>query len=143
MILYLDTSALVKLFVEEPHSDLVRTAAAQSALIVTHLVAYAEACSAFARLARLRADGTLFGRLRRALDVHWTQWEIVAVDEPLVRRAGEIAGRYRLRGYDSIHLAAAQAVHNTRRDDTDFRVAVFDVDLARAAKSAGLSLLES
>lgn len=142
MILYLDTSALVKLFVEETHSDRVRGAAARSSLIVTHLVAYAEACAAFARLAQSRMDKTLFTRLRRGLDRHWPEWEIVAVDEALVRRAGELAAHHRLRGYDSVHLAAVEAVHGASRGRAEFRLAVFDTKLARAATTAGFPLLE-
>lgn len=143
MILYLDTSALVKLFVEELHSGSVRGAAARSSLIVTHLVAYAEACAAFARFAQNRADRALFARLRRALDRHWAEWEIVAVDEALVRRAGEFAARYGLRGYASVHLAAVEAVHDASRGRADFRFGVFDTELTRAAKLAGFPLLQA
>ena len=142
MILYLDTSALVKLFVEEVDSGILRSAAARSTLIVTHLIAYAEACAAFARLAQNRADKTLFARLRRALDRHWTEWQIVAVDDALVRRAGELAARYGLRGYDSVHLAAVEAVRSASPGHADVHFGVFDTALARAAKRAGFSLLE-
>lgn len=142
MILYLDTSALVKLFVEEADSDLVRSATASASMISTHLVAYAEACAAFARLAEIKAESGLFARLRQALDDHWAEWEIVAVDERLIRRAGELAGRYRLRGYDSVHLAAVEDVYGASRGRAEFRFSVFDTELKRAAQSAGFPLLE-
>ena len=67
--------------------------ATRSSVIATHLIAHAEACAAFARYARFRRDKTLFQRLRRTVDRHWRQWAIVAADETLVRRAGELAGR--------------------------------------------------
>ncbi len=142
MILYLDTSALVKLFVEEADSDLMRSAVAGTSLISTHLIAHAEACAAFARLGESKGDRGLFARLRRALDNHWAEWEIVAVDERLVRRAGELAARYKLRGYDSVHLAAVEGVYDASRGRTEFRFGVFDSELKRAAKSAGFPLLE-
>ncbi|MGH8631862.1 MAG: type II toxin-antitoxin system VapC family toxin [Burkholderiales bacterium] len=141
MILYLDTSALVKLFVPEPHSVAVRAAVAAGSIIATQLLAYAEACSAFARLAEARANETLFRRLRRELDTHWTEWEIVQIDERLVRRAGEFCARYRLRGYDSVHLAAAERIRDVSSGYADFRFGVFDANLARAARSLNLALL--
>lgn len=142
MILYLDTSALVKLFIPEAHSEAVRAAVAAGSSVATQLLSHVEACSAFARLAEIRSDKSLFQRLRRELDAHWGEWEIVQVDEPLVRRAGELCARYRLRAYDSVHLAAAERVHGASRDHADFRFGVFDGDLARAAKSLGLPLLD-
>jgi len=140
LILYLDTSALVKLFVHEAHSEEVRSAVKDSDLVVTHLLAYAEACSAFARLAEARSEDTWFRRLRDALDAHWSQWEIVQIEEHLVRRAGEFCGRYRLRGYDSVHLAAAEKIFSIS-SRADFRFGVFDAGLIRAARSLHLPLL--
>jgi predicted nucleic acid-binding protein len=141
MILYLDTSALVKLFVPEAHSEPVRAAVAAGSVVATQLLAHMEACSAFVRLAEARGDKSLFQRLRRQLDAHWAEWEIVQIEELLVRRAGEFCARYRLRGYDSVHLAAAERVHGASRDHADFRFGVFDANLVRAARSLGLPLL--
>lgn len=137
MILYLDTSALVKLFVEEAQSDLVRRAVSESSLIITHAIAYADACAAFARLAHAREDEVLFPALRRNLDRQWEAWEITAVTEPLIRRAADLAGRYRLRGYDSVHLAAVELAFDAFRGHASFHFAVFDTELTRAAHNAG------
>ena len=49
MILYLDTSALVKLYVDEAASDVVRRAVADVTHVATSRVAYPEARAAFAR----------------------------------------------------------------------------------------------
>ncbi|MGH8707684.1 MAG: type II toxin-antitoxin system VapC family toxin [Burkholderiales bacterium] len=143
MILYLDTSALVKLFIPEAHSERVRAAVSRSTVVATQVLAHVEASSAFARFAETRADTLLFQRLRRELDAHWTEWEIVSVEEKLVRRAGEFCARYRLRGYDSVHLAAAEMVQGASHGYADFRFGVFDANLARAAGSLGLALLDA
>ena len=58
MILYLDTSALVKLYVEEEGSDEVKKACEQAQVVVTSRLAYAEARSAFARAWRERRFDT-------------------------------------------------------------------------------------
>ena len=49
MILYLDTSALVKLYVDEAGSDVVQAAVSAATHVATSRVAYPEARSAFAR----------------------------------------------------------------------------------------------
>ncbi|MGH8694308.1 MAG: PIN domain-containing protein [Burkholderiales bacterium] len=54
MILYLDTSALVKLYVREQGSAQVRAHVNKADVIATSVVAYAEARAAFARLRRER-----------------------------------------------------------------------------------------
>ncbi|MBE9540835.1 MAG: type II toxin-antitoxin system VapC family toxin, partial [Proteobacteria bacterium] len=49
MVIYLDTSSLVKLYVEEEDSSKVADLVRSSKVIATSLIAYAEARSAFAR----------------------------------------------------------------------------------------------
>lgn len=49
----------------------------------------------------------------------------------------------RLRGYDSVHLASAERIHDTSGSHADFRFGVFDGNLARAARSLGLPVLEA
>lgn len=141
MILYLDTSALVKLFVEEIHSERVRQAVSAAQLAVTHVIAYVEACAAFARAAHARGDDALFSALRANLDTQWKAWEIVEATEPLIHRAADVAGRYRLRGYDSLHLAAAEATFDAFRGQMPFHFAVFDDQLRSVAGQAGIPVL--
>ena len=143
MILYLDTSALVKLFVEEAQSKRIRQTVSGARLITTQVIAYAEACATFARIAYDRGEEALFSALRRNLDLQWEAWEILSVTEPLVRRAADLAGRYRLRGYDSLHLAAAESAFEVFRGHAPFHFAVFDSQLSDAAKQAGIPLLEA
>jgi predicted nucleic acid-binding protein len=52
MILYLDTSALVKRYFREPHTDTVIKKWRQASEIVTSSVAYTEALAAFCRKQR-------------------------------------------------------------------------------------------
>jgi predicted nucleic acid-binding protein len=143
MILYLDTSALVKLFVEEAHSAWVRQAVSAGQLTVTHAIAYVEACATFARAAHARGDDALFSALRGNLEIQWKAWEILAATEPLIRRAADLAGRYRLRGYDSLHLAAAELAFGVFRGAMPFHFAVFDDQLSDAARQAGIPLLDA
>ena len=62
MILYLETSNLVKLYVREKDSEAVRVSVEASEAVATSVLAYAEARAAFAR--KLREQGDHEGRLR-------------------------------------------------------------------------------
>jgi uncharacterized protein len=143
MILFLDASALVKLFVKEAHSDRARQAVSAGRLIATHAIAYVEACAAFARVAHARGDDALLPALRRNLDLQGAAWEILNVTEALIRRAADLTGRYRLRGYDGVHLTAAESAFEVFRHHAPFHFAVFDGPLRYAAKHAGIPLLEA
>jgi predicted nucleic acid-binding protein len=136
VILYLDTSALVKLYVEEPGSPAVSGRVDQAAAVTTSRVTYAEARAAFARSRRdgvLSADG--LRHVVRALDEEWTTYSVVDVTDFLVRRAGTLAERHALRAYDAVQLSAALTVRS-EIDDVEF--ATFDVRLTGAARREGL-----
>ena len=84
MILYLDTSALVKIYVEET-SAVVREHVKQAEGLATSRIAYAEARAAFARKRRerglSRAD---YRSVVNDLDQDWADYFIVDVSEILV-----------------------------------------------------------
>jgi len=144
LILYLDSSALVKLFAEEPGSDEVRSAVDEAVRSFTHLIAYPEVRSALARALREgRETADALSIHKEELDTMWRELGIVVPDEGLVRRAGDLAEEHELRGYDSVHLAAAEALWQEAGSGVEFRFAVFDVDLAEAAESLGIKVLSA
>ena len=138
MILYLDTSSLLKLFLAEVHSDLVAQWAEAAEAIATSQVAYPEAMSA---LARRWSQGDLTGEelavARERLDGAWPTYVLLQVNE---RMAGELAGDFLLRGFDAIHLAAAYDLRS-RFPSEDLVFSSFDTDLIRAAGLIGLATL--
>ena len=134
MTLYLDTSSLVKLYVEETGSDLVSRLAAEAVVVVTSAVAYPESRAAFARL---RREGALspraFSTVKRAFDLRWPQYLSLAATDSLCRSAGELAETYGLRGFDSVHLASyAEVVRRAGPGDVAF--SSFDERLNQAAR---------
>lgn len=132
MILYLDTSALVKLYVEEESSDLVRRCVASAEDSLTSIVSYAEARAALARARRERVltPAAFRGAVDR-LDEDWPSLSVVNTSEALVHRAGALAEQYALRGFDAIHLASA--LEATREPD-DGTFGCFDARLMVAAR---------
>ena len=134
MILYLDTSSLVKLYVVERDSEAVRTLVQQATVVTTSRIAYPEMRAAFARR---RQDGTLHARdftaARRAFESDWPTYVAVEVTAAICREAGDLAQRYRLRGFDSVHLASFAEMARGA-GVADARFSSFDDRLNRAAK---------
>ncbi|MEO8604991.1 MAG: type II toxin-antitoxin system VapC family toxin [bacterium] len=139
MILYLDTSALVKLYVEEDGSAVVGSWVRDAEAVATVRIAYAEARAAFARHQR---DGALTAaHLRRVvtlLDADWGRYSALEVTDALVRNAGRLAERHALRGFDAVHLAAAIEL---REPGTRVAFGCFDERLNHAARRERLAPL--
>jgi predicted nucleic acid-binding protein len=134
VILYLDTSSLAKIYVPESGSDKVRALVAGAAVVTTSRVAYPELRAA---LARRRRERTLrpaaFNAAKDAFEADWTRYVVVDVTPAICRDAGDLAERYRLRGFDSLHLASFASVVRGAAGLTT-RFSSFDERLNRAAR---------
>jgi predicted nucleic acid-binding protein len=107
LILYLDTSSLVKLYVEETGTPEIERLVSEASLVCTSVVAYAETRSALARLCR---EGALtpeeHAQAKTDLDRDWPHFLALEVTPDVYRAAGSLAEKHALRGFDSIHLAS-------------------------------------
>jgi predicted nucleic acid-binding protein len=138
--LYLDTSSLIKLYVTEDGSEIVRQLVQAANVVATSVVAYAEARAA---LARLRREGVLtaakLASAKRELDEQWPAYLTLEATDSLCRVAGTLAEKHSLRGFDSIHLASfAEVCRRAGPDDTRF--SSFDERLNRAAQKVTRTL---
>jgi predicted nucleic acid-binding protein len=141
MNLYLDTSALVKLYVEEVGSQLVRWGLDQAELVATSEIAYLEARAALARRRREKAFSLpSYRRLLEEFELDWDRFVVVDVTMPLLRDASSLAEQYPLRAMDALHLASAQLI-GPRSAEESLMFASWDDALDRAAKREGLALL--
>ena len=132
MILYLDTSSLVKLYVEEDESSKVDAMVKTSDVTATSIIAYAEARAAFARRFREKAFGRReYDRVKEYFDMDWHRFFILNVTGSLVTFAGDLAERHALRSFDSIHLASALILR--RIIDSPLTFSCFDDRLEKAA----------
>jgi predicted nucleic acid-binding protein len=137
MIVYADTSALVKLFVTEEGSEATRVLLRQASVMGTSLVARAELGAALARGARRRLLSEPDAlEARRRLEGVWPTWVRVGVDEALVAQAEALAWEYNVRGYDALHLASALAWQE--RIQHTVALLTFDRELWEAARRAGI-----
>lgn len=131
MIAYFDTSSLIPLVVEEPGSEAAGRLWDAAERLVTVRVAYPEARAA---LAQAQRSGRLTPRRHRSARIDfediWAQLDRVEISPTLAQRAGDLAETLALRGYDAIHLAAAETVR-----DPELVVVAGDNDLLAAARS--------
>ena len=140
MILYLDTSALVKLYIEEQGSPEVKAMVNKARIVSTSRVAYVEATAAIARKYR---EGELSQeehvQVIKDLKQDWDNYFIVEVSESMAKLGGELTSRHPLRGFDAIHLASALLLRNRTRLEVSF--SCFDEPLRAAAEAEGLTVL--
>jgi predicted nucleic acid-binding protein len=136
VIAYYDTSAVVPLIIAEPGSARAAMLWDQADRVVSVRLLYPEGRAALAQAERL---GRLSHRqLREAVaefDDRWSQLDLVEVDERLAFRAGALAEAHGLRGYDAVHLAAADRIR-----DADLVVVAGDGALLNAASAEGMTI---
>ena len=136
MILYLDTSSLVKLYVDEPGSAEIGRLVEDADIAASSVVAYPEARAALARRRREQSL-TVAGhrRAKAALEADWPCVLALDVASAVARSAGDLAERHRLRGFDAVHLASYLAIAREFPDE-DVRFSSADKALERAARRA-------
>jgi len=137
VVIYLDTSSLVKLYVDEPGAGAVRAVVARADLAVTSSITYAEVRSTLARLRREKViSAPEHGRIKRQFQVDWATYLSISVTDSLAETAGELAEQHALYGCDAIQLATfVQLLQGA--DDDEIEFSSFDDRLNKAAKSLG------
>jgi len=140
MILYLDTSSLVKFYIDEAHSEKVQRWIDDAEILATSRIAYPEMLSAFSRR-RSEDDITDqgFQAIYSQLDTDWPNYAVLDIDE---KKAGALVVKHGLRGFDAIHLEAALALQ-TESEHIRIAFTSFDKRLNEAATTEGLNVLSS
>jgi predicted nucleic acid-binding protein len=137
MILYVDSSAIVKEFVAETGSAEIQSLIEQAESVGTASISYVEVIATLhkairmAVLTRAEAEAAV-----RSFRKNWPDLVRTRITDRLVKHAAELAWNQGLRGYDSVQLASAAAWQQALGRAVVF--ASFDLKLARAARSVGL-----
>jgi len=140
MILYLDTSALLKKYFRETGSDEIIARWKDATGIVTSSLAYAEALASIHRKKRdVKFNNDIFQNIIHLFRRDWNSFIRVEVTDELNDWIDKMVSHYSLRGFDAIHLASALIVHD--RLPEKFLFACYDNQLLQAAQSAGLQTL--
>jgi predicted nucleic acid-binding protein len=132
---YFETSAIVKLILKEAGSEEAAVLWTRSTRLATSLLSYTETRAAIAsarRGGRLSSGGALLAR--KSLDQRFLGMDYIDVTEATVRRAGDLADKHALRGFDAVHVASAAEIGRGTI------VVTWDRDVALAAQREGLQV---
>lgn len=139
MIFYLDTSARVKLFVDEPHAKQVRQWVAGATQWVVSELSWTAMCAVLALKMRTRqVDVPQVRSALAALRKGWPSHQRLGTDAALFAEAGERALRHDLRAHDSVQLASARRAFGVTGAALAF--CCLDRQLSAAATAIGLAV---
>lgn len=133
MNLYVDSSALLKRYIDEHDSATAVTLMSTDALLVTCRLTEVEVRRNLTRL----LSGAELDAKRHDFAVDLDAFALVNLDATTCNEAARIAEETLCRSLDSLHLAAA------RRVGQGTTVLTFDSRQARAARSIGLEVIGS
>ena len=137
MILYLDTSALVKRYFDEPYSDEVISMWKEADEILTSSVAYAETMASIYRKKRdVDISDKMTNKVLRLFQADWHSFIRVEVTDELNDHINKAVKKYPLRGFDAIHLASCLMVNERLSENLLF--VCFDNILTHSAHLEGL-----
>jgi uncharacterized protein len=130
--LYVDTSALVKRYVDEPDSEACETLLLADPEWITARHTFVEVHRTLARV----TTGADFARARDAFVSEWDRLVVAELDEATCARAAEFTITLGVRTLDALHLAAAHRVGGAA-----LPFLTYDLRQAQPARSLGWSVL--
>lgn len=133
MIAYFDSSALVKLLIEESGSNDAANVWDGADAIVSSRIAYTEVRAALAAANRGgRLNKRQLSKAKDDWERYWATVRAIELGPHLDHSAGDLAEAHGLRGFDAIHVASATRIHTT-----DVVIATWDTRIYLAAQSMG------
>lgn len=138
MILYLGPSSLIKLYIEEIYSDVLREWVNQAEIVATCRVAFTEIISAIdTRFRKNEISKKDYELLTAGFSEDWVNFATVDFDE---FETGRLIRKYGLKRLDAMHLSAAKLIKNNR-EDISLYFSSASIGLCRAATAEGLKVL--
>lgn len=135
-LVYFDSSALVKLVVDEHGSDLAAELWDGCDAVLSSRLAYPEVRAALASAGRNHdLDDRGLAAALGAWEELWAATRPVGLTADVERHAGDLTSRHALRGADAVHLASALAI-----EPDSLLVAVWDRRLHAGAIAENLAV---
>ena len=141
MTVYYDSSALLKIYIQEEYSDFIRNSILNNQFNNISTLSYIEIHSVFSRLFnnfQISKDELIF--LKESFNHDFKIFLQIPIDIRLIKRASELTYLTNLRTLDSIHLATIEFLKFST--DEEFLFACFDKKLMDAAISLGINILQ-
>jgi predicted nucleic acid-binding protein len=139
MILYTDTSALVKRFIKEKGSDEINQLLATADIVGSSLLTQVEMVAAIGKASRMNWLDTNSADI--AVQNFLSDWQFFTrlfITPPLIERSSRLAWELGLRGYDATHLATALLWKETLENEVV--MVTYDKELWTAAIKTGLQI---
>jgi predicted nucleic acid-binding protein len=139
-MIYFDSSALVKRYIEEKGSDKVNALLEEGSMAATSRLTYAEILAAITRRHKAGDIETpAFEKIKKAFKADWKSFTVVEMRREVFEFVDTVIDRHALKGADSLHLSTALWLKQTMNEDVVFVAS--DVELLKAAKAEKLRVL--
>ena len=132
MTTYVDSSALTKLYVDEPASALAVEILSVDPVLATSMLSLVEVRRALAR----HFTGINLVRARELFEADLDRMALIEPTESIWNSAADIAEELGVRSLDAVHLAVAK-----RLEVASLRFVTFDIRQAQAARLLGLNVV--
>ena len=137
-LLYLDSSAIAKLFIKEEHTGLVEAAVDTADGLVCSVIGYVEVMGIFSRAHnQKRLSVEVRDDLVERFGLWWNGVNQLPVNARSIVAGGANAIKYGIRGIDGLHLAAAEEAQKSG----PVVFACFDERLAQIAYEGGFQMV--
>ena len=142
MIYFLDTSALVKCYIEEPGSDKIQICISQAKVVAVSQLAYPETLSALVRRRQSLQNYSddQFTLLVKSFRRDWKHFTVLGINDETLHHIDRLIEVHHLRGADSIHLSTALSFRSVTKTPVIFVAS--DIGLLSAARKERLMILD-
>jgi predicted nucleic acid-binding protein len=138
-MIYFDSSALVKRYVEEQGSDKVNALFEEKPIATASRLAYPEILAAITRRHKAGDIETgAFERIKTAFQADWTCFVVIEIHKEVIQFIDEVIAKHALKGAGSIHLSTALWLRKATKGDIVFVAS--DLELLKAAKAENLRI---
>jgi predicted nucleic acid-binding protein len=138
-MIYLDSSALAKRYIQEDGSDGVNALLEEGTVAATSRLAYPEILAEITRRHKAKEIETgAFERIKKAFKSDWASFIVVEFHKDVFQLIHAIILKYGLKGADSVHLSSALWLKKAMKENVVFVAA--DIELVKAAKAEKLQI---